>query len=59
MLTAQPAAEEASQGNNLADLQGVPAQRRSDSMFATSEFLELPAESVTDDLTTDSQLSTL
>jgi hypothetical protein len=59
MLTAQPAAEEASQGNNLADLQGVPAQRRSDSVFATSEFLQLPAESVIDDQITDSELSTL
>jgi hypothetical protein len=59
MLTAQPVAEEASQGNNLAALQRVPAQRRSDSMFATSEFLQLPAESVTDDRITDSELSTL
>jgi hypothetical protein len=47
LLTAQPAADEASQGNNPADLQGVPARDRSDGMFAISEFLELPAESVT------------
>jgi hypothetical protein len=63
MLTAQPAAQEASQGNNPTDLQGVPAQDRSDRMFATSEFLELPAESVTHGRTpkqpAPAQLSTL
>src|SRR6266498_761861 len=45
MFTARPADREASQGNNPADLQGVPARPRSDSMFATSEFTEcLPAQ---------------
>ena len=43
MLTAQPAAEEASQGKNPTALQRVPTWPRSDSVFATSEFTELPA----------------
>ncbi|MEU4608779.1 hypothetical protein AB0F43_37820 [Kribbella sp. NPDC023972] len=59
MLAVQPAAGVASQGNNPADLQGVPAWRRSASMFATSEFIELPAESVTHGRTAASELSTL
>jgi hypothetical protein len=59
MLAVQPAAGVASQGNNPGDLQGVPAWRRSASMFATSEFIELTAESVTHDRTAATELSTL
>jgi hypothetical protein len=49
----------ASQGNNRTGNQRVPGSPRSDSVFATSEFLQLTAESVIDDQITDSELSTL
>jgi hypothetical protein len=59
VITASAAGREASQGNNPADLQGVPACARSDSMFATSEFTGLPARSAIRPDTPGADLSTL